>query len=150
VKLVVLAIITIITITAITAINSGGRVGGYEYNNIQELARSEAESGMDEVGSGDCRVVNLIAALKSPGSYIIYGTIRDSRGEHRHLWSVDSRGQIIDKSCPTGIDECRDRGYRAIVRTSDLKVMWTAPGDQSWRDSHAYTTAFVAAKRGRL
>ncbi|MDA8417128.1 MAG: hypothetical protein M0Z78_08770 [Betaproteobacteria bacterium] len=144
-KLVVLA--TIITMTVIAAISGGWRVD--EYTSIRELARSEAVSGMDEVGSGDCRVVNTIAALRTPGSYIVYGTIRDAHGENRHLWAMDSRGRIIDKSCPSEMTECRDRGYRAIVRTSDMKVIWTAPGDQSWRDSHAYTTAFVAAIKSR-
>lgn len=141
-----LAVSLIIIAVAIVAGRAGVKSDGY--SGLRSLARAEAFGGKATLG-GNCRVINTLAALETPGSYIVYGTIRDSNGEYRHLWAIDSRGQIIDKSCPPERAECGDRGYRGIVRVSDMAVVWTAPGDSSWKDSHAYTTEFVTAYLGR-
>ena len=114
---------------------------------VKSLARAEALSGRDELGTGDCRVVNTLAALDTPGPYLVYGTIRDSKGEYRHLWALDAKGRIIDYSCPPDRYECSDRGYRAMVRVQDMSVVWTSPGDESWKSSHEYAVEFVAARR---
>lgn len=138
-----------IVVAVLLAIKANGNGNG----DMKSLARAEASSGADLVGIGNCRVVNLLEAVKLHDSKIVYGTIRDDRGEHRHLWTLDSSDRIIDRSCPPGRSECRDRGYRAIVRTRDMRVLWTAPGDTSWQISHAYASEFVAtvrAKQGRI
>lgn len=120
-----------------------------QYSDIRALARSEAINRKDLVGSGDCRIVNTLAAVSmSGGAKIVYGTIRNADGEYRHLWAETAKGEIVDRSCPPSLPQCRKRGYRAIVSVDSMQVVWTAPGDESWRESHAYTTEFVKTVRG--
>lgn len=137
-------VLIIAVVVAVVAFNS---VMPDEYSDIRQLARAEAVSKKDTVGVGDCRVVNTLAALGLKNSRIVYGTIKDGRGEYRHLWALDQHGAIVDKSCPPSDPACVVRGYRAIVRTSDLAVLWTAPGDSSWRESHVYVTEFISSLR---
>lgn len=118
-----------------------------DHSDIRRLARAEAVSKTDLTGTGDCRVVNTLAALGLPNSHIVYGTIKDGQREYRHLWALDQHGAIVDKSCPPTDPACAVRGYRAIVRSSDLAVVWIATGDTSWKDSHLYVTEFVSSLR---
>lgn len=116
-------------------------------DDLKSLARQEASGGVDLLGIGNCRIVNTLEALKVPGSFMIFGTVKNSKGEYRHMWAMDKDGQMIDKVCGSDQPGCQIRGYRAVIRTSDLAVMWVAPGDESWRESYAYTKEFVAARR---